>query len=103
MAFEESQPILCGRCRVAVEVSTASGGEAKVRCPKCGRTDTLDDARREAAQHTAHKLLSAMLRDLRTNDQAELSFQFVEGGGRRPAQAEGGPSSDRANSRSFPR
>lgn len=103
MTFGESQPILCGQCRVAVEISNASVFETKVHCPKCGRTDTLDGARREAAQHTAHKLLSAMLSDLRTNGQAELSFQFVEGGGRQPALAEVGPSSGRASGRSFPR
>ena len=53
MSFEEPQLILCGRCRVAVEVSTASGRETKVRCPQCGESDTLEDARREPPTHRA--------------------------------------------------
>ena len=106
MGFEEPQLILCGRCRIAVEVSPASGGETKVCCPICGQTDTLDDARREAAQHTAHKLLSGMLRDVRTNDQPELYFRFVEGGDRRPgrdAPEERRRSSGWASSLPYPR
>ena len=100
MGFKGSQPILCGRCRIPVERSTETTRLTTVCCPNCGQTDTLEDARREAAQHTAHKLLSAMLR---TNDQPELYFRFVEGDDRRPAQAKRGLSSDRTSSGSFPR
>jgi len=63
----------------------ASGREETVCCRICGQNDTLEDARREAAQHTAHKLLSRMLSGLRTKDQPELYFRFVEGGDRRRA------------------
>ncbi len=70
-----TRPPLCGRCKVDVVLS-----DDMVRCPRCGQTDTLDDACREAAQHTAHKILSAVLRDSRTNDRPELYFRFVESG-----------------------
>jgi hypothetical protein len=91
MRFEEPQLIMCGRCRVAVEVSASSACETRVCCPSCGESDTLEEARREAGQHTAHRLLSVMLRGLRTDDRPELYFRFVEGGesraGLRPALA----------------
>ncbi len=72
--------ILCGRCRLPVEFSAASGRDTTVCCPTCGQSDTLEEARREAAQHTAHRLLSSMLSGLRAKDQPELYFRFVEGG-----------------------
>ncbi len=105
MSFDEPQLILCGRCRVAVEVSTASGCETSVRCPQCGESDTLEDARREAAQHTAHELLSTMLRNLRPGG-PELYFRFVEGGDRGPGRrtpTERSFSSGSGNSRPFSR
>ena len=84
MDLGEVEPILCGRCGVAVRIMASSGGETRVACPGCGETDTLADARREASRHTAHKLLSVMLSGMRTNDRPELFFRFVEGGGREP-------------------
>ena len=87
MGYEEPRPLLCGRCKVPVDVSAASGREETVCCRICGRSDTLEYARREAAQHTAHKLLSRMLSGLRAKDQPELYFRFVEGGDRRRAAA----------------
>jgi hypothetical protein len=85
MDFEELPLILCGCCKAPVVVSVSCGREPKVCCPVCGQSDTLENARREAAQHTAHRLLSSMLSGLRTKDQPELSFRFVEGGARRRA------------------
>jgi len=82
MRFDDDpRPILCGRCRVPVEISASSGDDKddiKVCCPTCGQSDTLEHARREASQHTAHKLLSNMLSGMRTNGQPELHFHFVE-------------------------
>ncbi len=82
----ESTPLLCGRCRVRVEISLDRYGEAVVLCPNCGEGDTLTNARREAGLHEAHKLLSIMLRgaDRQTSKAAReqrppLSFRFVEG------------------------
>jgi hypothetical protein len=86
MDFDERKPILCGRCRVPVEISAPSGWETKVHCPTCGQSETLEEARREASKHTAHVLLSNMLRGLRTNDRPELFFHFVEGGDSRPGR-----------------
>jgi uncharacterized paraquat-inducible protein A len=83
MDFEELEPILCGRCGIAVQVTASSRGEERVSCPRCGETDTLDDARREASRHTAHRVLSAMLSGMGT-DRPELAFRFVEGGRREP-------------------
>ncbi|HZZ60333.1 MAG TPA: hypothetical protein VFE63_04050 [Roseiarcus sp.] len=82
MSFEEKQLILCGRCRRPVELSAPSGQATIVSCPTCGQSDTLEEARREAAQHTAHRVLSAMLSGLRAKDQPELYFRFVESGDR---------------------
>jgi hypothetical protein len=86
MGFDEHKPILCGRCRVPVEILTSSGRETKVHCPTCGHSETLEEARREASQHAAHMVLSNMLSGLRTNDRPELFFHFVEGGDRRPGR-----------------
>ena len=74
MDFDERKPILCGRCRVPVEISASSGWETKVHCPTCGHSETLKEARREASQHAAHILLSDMLRGLTTNDRPEPFF-----------------------------
>ena len=82
MGLEEQQPILCGRCRRPVEVSAPAGRATIVCCPTCGQSDTLEEARREAAQHAAHRILWTMLSGLRAKDQPELYFRFVEGGDR---------------------
>ncbi len=77
----EGVPLLCGQCRVRVEVSLERGGEPVARCLVCGRRDTLADAQREAELHRAHRLLSDMLRG--ADGQAKkppLSFRFVEEG-----------------------
>jgi len=79
MDFDELGPILCGRCGVVVEIMARSDGETRVCCPICGETDTLADARREASRHTAHEVLSAMLRGIR-GDGPDVAFRFVEGG-----------------------
>lgn len=86
MDVNEPQRILCGRCRVPVQISAPSGYETNVCCPICGQSDTLEQARREASQHTAHILLSNMLGGLRTNDRPELFFHFVEGVDNRPGR-----------------
>ena len=77
MALGQDGPILCGRCGVPVEASGSFGREPVVRCPVCGQTDTLDGARREACQHTAHALLSRILG--RPTDKPQSSYRFVEG------------------------
>ena len=77
MGSEDQHPILCGRCKIPVDVS--AGRERRVCCPACGQTDTLEEARREAGQHTAHTLLWRMLQGVLKKDQQEPSFRFVEG------------------------
>lgn len=84
MDFNEDRRILCGRCRIPVQIAASSDCETQVRCPICGHSDSLEEARREASQHTAHILLSSMLRGLGTSDRPELFFHFVEGDGMRP-------------------
>jgi hypothetical protein len=76
MPFGEAQQILCGRCKVPIGVSDSSSWEPTVTCPICGQSGTLEEARREAGQHAAHRLLSRMLDVL---DRPELSFRFIEG------------------------
>ena len=99
MHFDELEPILCGRCGVAVQVLASPGGETRVSCPRCGETDTLADARREASRHTAHKVLSAMLSGMETG-RPDVAFRFVEGGDpepwpRAPAWRATGPTAGR--------
>ena len=81
MDFIEDRLILCGRCRIPVQIANCSDCETQVRCPRCGHCDSLEQARREANQHTAHMLLSSMLRGVGTSDRPELFFHFVEGDG----------------------
>ena len=70
--------LLCGRCRVPVALDQ-SGAEIIVRCPECGESDTLEAARREAGQHSAHKLIQrALYRDPIEQQQPELAFRFIE-------------------------
>lgn len=45
-----SHEVLCGRCKVPVEVLTDTDPQM-VRCPDCGVTDTVDNALREAGEH----------------------------------------------------
>ncbi len=76
----QSEPLLCGRCGVWVEISLDTYGEAVVLCPTCGEGDTLANARREAGVHQAHKLLSLILRGAHGQEQRPPpSFRFVEG------------------------
>ena len=79
MGYDDSTVILCGRCRVAVTSSTA-GLAIFVFCPVCGESDTLENARREAGQHTAHQLLQLMLR-APIKKGPMLHFRFVEESG----------------------
>ena len=68
--------VLCGRCKVPVSLSTSREPETTVRCLICGESDTLQNAAREAGQHSAYKVLSHILR--RPNDKRELYFRFTE-------------------------
>jgi hypothetical protein len=68
--------ILCGKCRVQVEKFHV-GFESMVRCPKCGETDTLRIARREAGEHTAHQLLQRILAHLLDSKPSRAS-RFIE-------------------------
>lgn len=64
MTDEPSGSLLCGQCRVPVEGSTDADGIDRVRCPACGRADTLDDAVGYAADHEVTKALDGPLRNL---------------------------------------
>jgi hypothetical protein len=84
----ENRFLLCGRCNVRLNVSADAHGDPIVCCPACGERDTLENAMREAGQHSAHKLLSRMLRgaisELSAPDAEQrppLHFRFVEGEG----------------------
>jgi len=84
----EDRALLCGRCRVRLDVPADADDNSIVSCPACGESDTLKNALREAGEHFAHKLLSRMLRGAESElsaPEAEhrppLHFRFVEGGG----------------------
>jgi hypothetical protein len=55
-----SHILLCGKCRVPVEGSTDSNGHEIATCPKCGESDTFENATREAGEHVADKLVRDM-------------------------------------------
>jgi len=76
MGCDDSTFLFCGRCRVAVTSSNA-GLAIFVCCPVCGESDTLENARREAEQHTAHLLLQLVLRAPIGKGPA-LHFRFIE-------------------------
>jgi uncharacterized Zn finger protein (UPF0148 family) len=61
---QESRSIVCGECRAAVEGRIADGGNGMVACPVCNRTDTFENAAREAAQHGADKAARKLLSSL---------------------------------------
>ncbi len=83
----EYRPLLCGRCKVRLDVPADPHDDSIVCCPACGESDTLHNALREAGRHVAHNLLSKMLRgavaasgDPATGQSPPLHFRFVEGG-----------------------
>lgn len=50
MGHQPDRAIRCGSHDTAAETFAALSGETTVTCPTCGRTDTLDFARAEAAK-----------------------------------------------------
>ena len=75
MDFDDEERILCGRCRTAVVCEAVSEGEAIVRCPICGESDTLVAARREASRHTAYAFLQRALKPIKAGA-PEVSYRF---------------------------
>lgn len=57
-------PLLCGDCRVPVRGREDEAGNVTVRCPDCGRTATLDEASRSAAEHKIDGLVGDMFSGL---------------------------------------
>ena len=49
------RPILCGGCHVEVEGRIDADGNRTVTCPVCRRTDSFDNALREASEHLVDK------------------------------------------------
>ena len=83
MSSEETSPLLCGKCRIPVEGRTEADGSNRVRCPRCGENDTLNNAVREAAGHKAEKLVKGMFAGLgkspyvTVTSSPEHSFRFI--------------------------
>jgi len=84
MPMDRRKGLLCGRCLVRLDVSADADDETTVHCPRCGESDTLRNATREAGQHFAHTFLSSMLMgavsalSLPATRQAPLHYRFVE-------------------------
>ena len=76
MFADDPVGIMCGQCRAAVRVSTV-GRDTIVVCSICGESDTLEAARREAGRHTAHLVLSRLLRS-EADGRPALRFRFIE-------------------------
>ena len=64
MSETQTKQVLCGTCHVNIEQRTDPNGQEMAVCPQCGRTDTLDNAIREATEYFADKLTREMLSPL---------------------------------------
>jgi hypothetical protein len=62
--MSETKQVLCGQCHVNVEQGTDPNGQETATCPQCGRTDTLENAIREATEYFTDKLTREMLSPL---------------------------------------
>jgi hypothetical protein len=60
MSEDETKPILCGRCHVAVDERIDPNGQAMAVCPQCGVTDTVENAVGEAGEYLAEKVAREM-------------------------------------------
>ena len=83
MPMEAAKRLLCGRCRVRLEILAHGLDGPMVRCPTCGESDTVKNALREAGQHVAHTVLSSMLRGAASGlgtpaTRGPLHFRFIE-------------------------
>ncbi|MGC1779064.1 MAG: hypothetical protein WBB34_14050 [Xanthobacteraceae bacterium] len=85
---ETTKQVLCGHCHVNVEERTESDGQVMAVCPRCGNTDTLDNAVQEASNYFADKLTRDMLSPLdnsQSNDfvkitvthEPQRSYRFI--------------------------
>jgi hypothetical protein len=72
---EIEDQILCGQCKAPVQIESYPGPETMVRCPICGVSETLEEARREASKHIAHSLLRAALWPMKAGE-PEVSYRF---------------------------
>jgi hypothetical protein len=55
-AMSETRPILCGHCHVGIEGRADAHGNEEAFCPRCGQSDTLENAIREAGESAAYFL-----------------------------------------------
>ncbi|HUZ34039.1 MAG TPA: hypothetical protein VMV19_18315 [Xanthobacteraceae bacterium] len=53
---EVTKQVLCGACNIEVEQRTDPNGQVMAVCPRCGNSDTLENAIREATEYFADKL-----------------------------------------------
>ncbi len=79
---DDTKPILCGKCKVPIEIPANAGAEDTVRCPRCGISEKLKGATAEVgrflADHAA-QLLSKTLRDAtRGNKHFKLTTKPVK-------------------------
>jgi hypothetical protein len=56
MSTTQTQTVLCGRCRVAVEERSDPDGQMMAVCPTCGESDTVENAVEEAADYLTNKI-----------------------------------------------
>jgi hypothetical protein len=55
MSGEVTHRIVCAVCHIPVERRIDVGGSKMVACLRCGQTDTLENAIRDAVQHAFHQ------------------------------------------------
>ncbi len=81
--MNETHPILCGECRVAI-VRVEKGGETWGVCPACGREDRMDDIVRETENYRLDKSIKGELAGVQSGSMSVESplqgpFRWITG------------------------
>jgi hypothetical protein len=79
--MSETRPILCGFCHVGIQGRTDAHGNEEAFCRRCGQSDTLENAMREAGESATEFLadqLGSMFADaFRGNDMFKVTAHHV--------------------------
>jgi hypothetical protein len=84
MSEHETRPILCGVCQVPVSQGTDPQGNATLVCPRCGISDSAENAIREAGEYFVDKLMREGLPEINSPGMTithppKRSFRFILG------------------------
>jgi hypothetical protein len=82
VAMSEAMTILCGRCHINVEPRVNPDGHTLLVCPKCGESDTAENAVREAGEYLIDKATRESLPgpdtpDITVTSPPERTYRFI--------------------------